>query len=84
MGKGVRMIHRDCDPSLAQDRSLPCTAFLVEYIEGETTKFDIVMAGKRVDIFDEYWDKYRQDLIRFTQTEGRMNPKVWNPPNSKK
>jgi len=80
MGKGVRMIHMDCDPSLAQDRSLPCTAFLVEYIQGETTHWDIVMAGKRVDIFDEYWDKYRENLITFTQTEGRGNPKLWNPP----
>lgn len=80
MGKGVRTIHMDCDPSLAQDRSLPCTAFLVEYIEGETTHWDIVMAGKRVDIFDEYWDKYRENLITFTQTEGRSNPKLWNPP----
>lgn len=80
MGKGIRMIHRDCDPTLADDRSLPCTAFLVEYIEGDITKFDIVMASKKVDIFDEYWDKYREDLIRFTQTEGRTNPKLWNPP----
>jgi hypothetical protein len=52
----------------------------VEYIEGETTHWDIVMAGKRVDIFDEYWDKYRENLITFTQTEGRSNPKLWNPP----
>ena len=82
MGKGIRMIHRDCDPTLAQDRTLPCTAFLVEYIDGEITKFDIVMAGKKVDIFDEYWDKYRENLIRFTQTEGRQNPKVWSPPKT--
>ena len=40
------------------------------------------MAGKKVDIFDEYWDKYRENLIRFTQTEGRQNPKVWSPPKT--
>lgn len=78
----VKVIHRDCDPSLSKDRSLPCTAFLVEYIQGDTTHWDIVMSGKKVDIFDEYWDKYRENLIGFTQTEGRSNPKLWN--NSKK
>ena len=80
MGKSVRMIHRDCDPTLADDRSLPHTAYLVEYLQDGMTHFDIVMASKKVDIFDEYWDKYREDLIKFTQTEGRSNPKLWNPP----
>ena len=28
MGKGVKMIKQDCDPSLAEDRSLPYTAYL--------------------------------------------------------
>jgi len=28
---------------------------------------------------------YRHDLIRMTQTEGRVNPKIWgNKPNEKK
>lgn len=84
MGKGCKIIHEDCDPTLAEDRSLPYTAFLVEYIQGDITKFDIVSASKQVDIFDDYWDKYRHDLIRMTQTEGRVNPKLWQDPKKKK
>jgi len=85
MGNKVRFIHQDCDPSLAQDRSLPHTAYLVEYIEGDINKFDIVMANKRVDIFDHYWDKYREDFVTMNQTEGRSNPKIWDPnPKSSK
>lgn len=82
----IKIIHKDCDPSLSEDRSLPYTAYLVEYIEGETTKFDIVVSSKRVDIFDYYWDRYRNDLINMTQTEGRTNPKIWGnkPPETKK
>ena len=34
MGKGCKIIHKDCDPSLCQDRSLPYTAFMIEYREG--------------------------------------------------
>lgn len=82
----IKIIHKDCDPSLSEDRSLPYTAYLVEYIEGETTKFDIVVSSKRVDIFDYYWDRYRNDLINMTQTEGRTNPKIWGSksPETKK
>ena len=83
MGKGCKIIHEDCDPSLGQDRSLPYTAFLVEYSQSGITKFDIVTAAKQVDIFDDYWDKYHHDLIRMTQTEGRVKPKLWQDPKKK-
>ena len=76
----MRTIHTNCDPSLAADRSLPTSAFLVEYIQGETSHYDIVMSAKRVDIFDHYWDLYKKDLVNITQAEGRVNPKLWNPP----
>ena len=82
----MNIIHRDCDPSLAQDRSLPYTAYLVEYLQDGMTHFDIVVSSKRVEIFDHYWDLYRHDLISMTQSEGRVNPKLWGnkPPENKK
>lgn len=85
MGKGCKVIHEDCDPTLAQDRTLPNNAFLIEYLQDGITKFDIAMAAKQVDIFDDYWDKYRRDFVTMTQTEGRANPKLWgNKPKEKK
>ena len=83
MGKGVKIIHQDCDASLGQDRSLPYTAFLVEYLQDGITKFDIVSAAKQVDIFDYYWDLYRHDFRNMTQSEGRANPKLWQDPKAK-
>jgi hypothetical protein len=83
MGKGIRMIHKDCDPSLCEDRSLPYIAYMVEYLQDGMTKFDICSANNRVDIFDHYWDHYRHDFKNMTQTEGRVNPRVWNDPNAK-
>tara|TARA_Y100000004_G_C8726017_1_gene332168 strand:+ start:137 stop:295 length:159 start_codon:yes stop_codon:yes gene_type:complete len=41
------------------------------------THFDICVSGKRVEIFDHYWDNYRHDFKNMTQTEGRANPKLW-------
>jgi hypothetical protein len=48
------------------------------------TKFDIVSAAKQVDIFDYYWDNYRHDFKNMTQTEGRINPKLWGNSEKKK
>jgi|TARA_Y100000022_G_C13084769_1_gene299412 hypothetical protein len=45
---------------------------------------DLVIAGKQVDIFDHYWDMYRQDLLEFKQSSGTTNPKLYNPPKGKK
>ena len=84
MGKGIKMIHKDCDPSLCEDRSLPYTAYMVEYLQDGMTKFDICSASKQVDIFDHYWDHYRHDFVNMRQTEGRANPKLWQAPNQKK
>ena len=82
----MKVIHTDCDPTLVQDKSLPYTAYLVEYLQDGMTKFDIVVGRNRVEIFDHYWDNYRHDFRNMTQTEGRANPKLWGnkPPSDKK
>jgi hypothetical protein len=73
----VKILHKNCDPALANDRSLPYTAYLVQYSEDGEVCYDLVLCNKRVDIFDYYWDKYREGLLGFKQSEGRVNPKIW-------
>lgn len=80
----IKIIHQDCDPSLSEDKSLPYTAYMVEYVQGETSHYDIVMSNKRVDIFDHYWDKYRHDFVTMNQTGGRTNPKLYGYKSSDK
>lgn len=82
----VKFIHQDCDPDLANDRSLPYNAYLVTYEYDGQTKYDIVQCGKKIEIFDHYWDRYREGLKTFKQTEGRVNPKLWGaePPKTDK
>lgn len=80
----IKFLHTDCDPSLAQDKSLPCTAYLVEYTLDGLTKFDIVISSKRVYIFDHYWDNYRKDFISMNQTAGVVNPRLWVDKNKEK
>ncbi len=81
----MKILHADCDPTLAQDKGLPYTAYLVEYVQDGMTKFDIVVGRNRVEIFDHYWDNYRHDFKNMTQSEGRVNPKLWgNKPKEDK
>lgn len=77
---GVKILHRDCDPDFANDRTLPYSTYLVEYRLDGVIRYDLVMTDKKVDIFDYYWDRYRNDFISFKQSEGRTNPRLWNLP----
>ena len=52
-------------------------------MDGEI-KYDLVIGKKQVEIFDYYWDLYRNDFITMKQSEGKVNPKLWNDPSSKK
>jgi hypothetical protein len=76
----MKILHHNCDPSIASDRSLPYSAYLVTYNMDGAICYDLVIANKKVEIFDYYWDNYRHDFITFKQSEGRSNPKLWGPP----
>ena len=59
----MKVIKENCDPKDAQDKSLPYTAYLVEYKLDTKTRYDLVMCGKAVDMFDHYYDNYRKDFV---------------------
>ena len=82
MGKGCKILHEDCDPTKGQDRSLPYNSFLIEYSVEGLSKFDIASGAGQVDIFDDYWDKYGNNFRTMKPTEGRINPKNWDPPGA--
>lgn len=80
----MQVLHQNCDPELTNDRSLPYTAYLVWYELDGVMCYDIVIPDKKIEIFDYYWDRYREDFKGFKQSEGRVNPKVWcNPKDTK-
>ncbi len=78
-GEKIIILDQDCDKKNAEDKSLPNSAYLVEYVTENETKYDIVMAFKTSDVFDVYWDKYKSGLNTITQTAGTVNPKMWKP-----
>ena len=76
----MRILHQNCDPEIASDRTLPYTSYLVTYEMDGVITYDLIIANKKIEIFDYYWDRYREDFVDFKQTEGRVNPKLWGPP----
>tara|TARA_B100000085_G_C18216373_1_gene379878 strand:+ start:36 stop:287 length:252 start_codon:yes stop_codon:yes gene_type:complete len=82
MAGAIVILHEDCDPEKADDKTLPYTSYLVKYLKGGKVTYDVSICNKRVELFDYYYDKYKEDFIRFDQTEGRVSPKLWN--NGKK
>ena len=73
----MQLIQEKCDPTAADDKTLPVSAYLVTYkLEGKDT-YDLVMSGRAVDIFDEYYDKYKKDFVTIKQASGTANPTTW-------
>ena len=76
----MKVIKENCDPKDAQDTSLPYTAYLVEYKVDGKERYDISIAQKAVDLFDYYYDLYKENFISMMQSEGRVAPGMWTDP----
>ena len=72
----VRILQKDCDPSLGEDKSLPNTCYVVEYYSDGSKHYDLVVSSKQVDIFDHYYDKSSK-FVNMVQAGGRVNPRNW-------
>jgi hypothetical protein len=81
----IKILQQNCDPELANDRTLPYNSYLVHYCIDGSFCYDLVISNKKIDIFDYYWDRYREGLKWYKQSEGRINPKLWdvNPKEKK-
>ena len=73
----MQILHQNCDLEIANDRSLPYTAYIVTYEIDGAIAHDLIIPDKQVEIFDYYWDRYREGLKGWKQSEGRVNPKLW-------
>lgn len=79
----MKVIKEDCNPSVDNITDLPNNCYLVTYnIDGVAT-YDLVAAAKQSEIFDNYYDKYKQDFVTMVQSEGRVPPKLWGNPAPK-
>ena len=74
----MKILYENCQPKDALDKTLPYTSYLVEYIKDGKPHYDVSLGDKQAEVFDYYWDKYKQDLKKIDSTGGLVNPNRWD------
>jgi len=74
----MKILYENCQPKDALDKTLPYTSYLVEYVKDGKSHYDVSMGYKQAEVFDYYWDKYKQDLKKIDNTGGLVNPNRWD------
>lgn len=72
----MNIIHKCCDPELSKDKQLPVNSYLISYIDSDELKHDIVQANSQVDVFNYYYDEYK-NIKSIDWTNGGINPKTY-------
>ena len=84
MGRSfVKILKQDCKKDEAQDNTLPYTCYLIIYKVDGVEQYDLAMASKQVDLFDYYYDLYKENFVSMMQAEGRVAPNMWKDPAEK-
>ena len=79
----MRLLHEKCEKDKATDRKLPSDSFLVTYKVEEKFNYDIVRSGSPVEIFDHYYDKYK-NVEGIVWTDGTISPRSFDNVNPQK
>ena len=77
------ILHEKCEKDKATDKKLPTDSFLVTYKVEDETRYDITRAGSVNEIFDHYYDKYK-NVQAISWTNGVINPKSYDNSNVEK
>ncbi len=73
----IRLIFEKCPRDKANDKKLPSDSFIVSYEHDKEFKHDIVRASAQVDVFDAYYDKYK-NVKGIEWTKGIIHPKTYD------
>ena len=73
----IKLLFEKCTFDKANDKKLPSDSFVVSYNDKEELKYDIVRASAQVDVFDAYYDKYK-NVKAIEWTKGIIHPKTYD------
>ena len=69
---GVTVIATNCDKELAEDKSLPVDSYLIT-LESEGEKWQDIVKGVKVKIFDAYYDNFNHCMKEMVYTSGTVS-----------
>lgn len=83
---GCEILKHNCTLEEAKDTQVPTDAYIVTYISDGKVCYDLTRCGKKVNIFDMYYDSMGNVLRSIDWGYGKINPKLWGnkPPEKKK
>ena len=73
----IRLLFEKCPRDKANDKKLPSDSFLVSYEQDKELKHDIIRAAAQVDVFDAYYDKYK-NVKEIKWTKGIISPRTYD------
>ena len=73
----IRLIFEKCPFDKSNDKKLPSDSFVVSYEEDKELKYDIIRAAAQVDVFDAYYDKYK-NVKSIQWTKGIVHPRTYD------
>ena len=73
----IKLIFEKCPRDKANDKKLPSDSFIVTYEHDKELKYDIIRAAAQVDVFDAYYDKYK-NVKGIEWTKGIIHPKTYD------
>ena len=79
----MRVLKENCTLEDGQDTTLPYTCYIVTYKVDGNEKYDLAMGSKQSEIFDYYYDLYKDGFVTMKQAEGRIAPNMWTDPTEK-
>ena len=73
----MKILHEQCEKNKSDDKKLPLDSFLITYKVDEELKYDVARGGSTVEIFDYYYDKYK-NVQGIAWTKGIVTPRSFD------
>lgn len=74
---GCEILKHNCTLQETKDYTVPTDAYIVEYIVDGEICYDLTRCGKRVNLFDMYYDKIGNTIRSIRWGYGKINPRNW-------
>ena len=80
----TELLTENCNAEQKTNKYLPSDAYLVTYKHEKELRSDLVRSPSRINLFDMYYDKYREGLNKIEWGYGTINPSQWGYKQSEK
>ena len=83
---GCEILKHNCTLEEAKVTDVPKDAYIVTYVMNGKICYDLTRSGKRVNLFDMYYDSMGNVIRSIEWGYGKINPKLWGyeAPKTKK